>query len=246
MGASLLGCIEGYLYQWLHTYDHTIARFVTPSCFLKEKLVEHGHCPDRFVYVPNPICLEEYPPRYDHDGYFLFVGRLDKGKGLFSLLEAVKRARGGRLWVVGEGQARESLEAQVAQEGLEVAFLGYRMGDELRKLIAGSMFTVLPSEAYENCPYSLLESLALGKPVVGSRIGGIPELIDDGVDGLLFEPGNVVALAACIQRLLDRREDLPEMGRRARLKIEKRYNMSLHYQRMMEVYRQVLSRDRGA
>ena len=102
------------------------------------------------------------------------------------------------------------------------------------------MFNILPSEWYENCPLSILELMAIGKPTVGARIGGIPELIEDGEDGLLFESGNADDLAEKLNYLLEKRSRCVEMGSVARRKVVSDYNSDTHYERVSNVYTRLI------
>jgi glycosyltransferase involved in cell wall biosynthesis len=102
------------------------------------------------------------------------------------------------------------------------------------------MAVVMPSIWYENFPYSILEAFALGKPVIASNIGGMPETVVDGETGLLFEPGEVNDLAAKLEYLLANPEAGSQMGRNARKMVETRFDAESHYRRLMEVYSRVL------
>lgn len=241
LAASLLNCLEMYLHKSLHIYEKNIDLFITPSDFMRRKMIEFGMAGRKIVHIPNFIQASRYQPSYRYGGYFLYVGRLIEIKGLFTLLKAMKRIRGSKLYIVGEGELRPQLERYAIRAGMEnIRFLGYRSGEELNSLIRNSMFTVLPSEWYENFPMAIMESLALGKPVIGARIGGIPELIEEGVDGLLFQPGEVEDLTVKINRLLEKKHLLAEMGKAGRDKIERKYGAEEHYRHMMELYSRVL------
>jgi len=136
---------------------------------------------------------------------------------------------------------RGELERFVGNACIEnVRFLGHLPDDSMASVVREAMFTVVPSEWYELFGLVIAESFAWGKPVIGSRLGAVPELIDDGEDGLLFEPGNADDLAEKIRHLIDNQHLLGEMGRRAREKVEIRYNPQLHYQRLMDIYRSVI------
>ena len=131
--------------------------------------------------------------------------------------------------------------AQDAENIKNVSFLGYKSGEDLHSEISRSAFAVVPSECYENNPLSILEAFALGKPVIGARIGGIPELVKDGQTGYTFESGNVRDLQEKIEALSKMRSDITEMGRTARQFVEKEFNPEIHYQRLMEVYQAILA-----
>jgi glycosyltransferase involved in cell wall biosynthesis len=104
------------------------------------------------------------------------------------------------------------------------------------------MFTILPSEWYENCPMSVLESMARGKPVVGARIGGIPELVRHGETGLLFESRNAEDLAECLQYMIDHPDKRRRFGTAARERVVTEYNPTLHYDRIMAIYDDVIAK----
>jgi len=235
--ASVLGCVEAYFYQFLKTYKKTIDLVITPSKFMRDKMIEFGVDLCRIEHIPNFVDVTGYRPNYDFEDYFVYFGSLVQNKGLHTLLKAMKAISGAELKIIGEGEIEDDLKQMVEKESIHNAhFIGYKSGDELVSLVRNCMFTVLPSEMFENCPFSVLESLALGKPVIGANIGGIPELIEDGVDGLLFEPKSVRDLSLKIQFLIAHKDRLPEMGNLGRLKIEKQYNPETYYKRMIKIY----------
>ena len=134
-----------------------------------------------------------------------------------TLIRAVRRLP-TKLVIVGDGPEKATLEKYVASEAISNVFLaGYKSGEALRSLIRGARFTALPSESDETFGHTILESFACGKPVIASDIGAIPELIKDGENGLLFQPGNVAELEAGISRLLADPGKISEMGRNGRL-----------------------------
>ena len=157
------------------------------------------------------------------------------------MIRSVSELRSTELLIAGSGPFGDSLKKLCNSLGADnISFVGHLSGDEVVRFISGAKFVIVPSEYYENCPLSILESMALGKPVIGASIGGIPELIDDGVDGILFEAGNVEDLRSRIKRLAEDKKLSVSMGRKARQKIFDFYNRELHYQRITKVYEEVL------
>jgi glycosyltransferase involved in cell wall biosynthesis len=155
----------------------------------------------------------------------------------------MKDLEGVELRIIGEGLQRAQLERMAGERSPDnIRFLGPLYGDDLKEILAGARFVVVPSECYENCPFSVLESLAMGKPILGAAIGGIPELIDDGTDGLLFRPGDPDDLRDKIRRLHGDDERLIAMGRRARRKAEERFGWESHYRKLTAAYRRVTER----
>ena len=238
--ASLLNTAEMYAHRALGLYRRGIGLYLAPSRFLMNKLREDGTPKGPVVYLPNAIDAGQYRPRYDNDGYALYFGRLSPEKGVHTLIRAMRELPEVELRIIGDGLQRDQLQRMVREENLtNVRFLGPLYGDALKKVLAGARFVVLPSECYENCPFSVLESFAMGKPVLGAAIGGIPELIDPGSDGWLFRPGDSADLREKI-RLIGREDrDLGAMGQRARQKAERCFGLESHYQRLIGAYRRV-------
>jgi glycosyltransferase involved in cell wall biosynthesis len=170
----------------------------------------------------------------------LFVGRLLHGKGLSLLFEAIARLRGRKLDVrasiVGDGPAREGFEGSARRLGLSdhVRFLGAVGQDDLTGLYARADVFCLPSFA-EGIPVVAMEAMAMELPVVTTRIMGIPELVEDGVHGLLVPPGRVDRLTDALERLIRSPDERRRMGRAARWKVEQDYDVARSAVRMRQV-----------
>lgn len=242
LSASMLNSVEMYLHHALGWYDLPDV-YITPSDFMRRKMIEFGMPSEKFVHIPNFVDADKYGYSDTTDDYFVYIGRLVSIKGVATLLRTMARmqSQSVKLAIVGDGPQRSELESLKIQLGLEnVDFLGYQSGEKLEALIASAMFSVLPSECYENCPMSVLESMAMGKPVIGARIGGIPELISHGEDGMLFESGSVDDLADKIDYMLTDPQRCQEMGMRAREKVVVHYNPKVHHRQILAVYQQLL------
>jgi len=233
---SLLNTIEMYLHHKIfHIYD-LVDVFISPSMFLKNKVEEMGF-KGKIIYLPNFVNLEDYRPQYDwQENSIVYFGRLSKEKGLFTLIEAMKGLN-TKLKIIGEGPIKEGLELRVRSLELKnIEFLGYKAGDELKDEIRKSMFVILPSEWYENNPRSIIEGFALGKPAIGARIGGIPELVKDNETGLTFEPWNADDLKRRILQLIENPSEISRMGKNARKMVNEELNPDIHYEKLMEIY----------
>lgn len=240
---SLLNTIEMYLHhKVLHIYD-LIDVFISPSKFLKNKTEEMGFR-RRIEYLPNFVHHEEYQPNYQWtEKSIVYFGRISEEKGLLTLIEAAKLCPDITLKIIGDGPLRENLESNILSAGIKnITFLGYKTGDDLKMEIRKSMFVVLPSEWYENNPRSIIEGFALGKPVIGSRIGGIPELVTDNETGLMFESGNVEDLRVKIIQLFHNTKEIERMGRNARRLVENEFNAEKYYKSLMDIYHQALAK----
>ena len=141
------------------------------------------------------------PKAVSTDKYFLFFGRLSYEKGVKTLLKAFKNLPECRLKVVGTGPKENELKAYAKENVMRnVDFLGYKTGMELTDLVSNAYFVIVPSEWYENNPMTIIEAYSVGTPVIGARIGGIPEIVVDGKTGFQFESGNVDDLRAVIEK----------------------------------------------
>lgn len=137
------------------------------------------------------------------DRYLLFAGRLSLEKGCKSLIEAFIKLPDVKLKVAGTGPEEEALKKRVEESGASnISFLGYKSGDELQSLIRGAQYMIVPSECYENNPLSVVEAYSAGVPVIGARIGGIPEIVEEGVTGFCFESANTSDMAATVSKAM--------------------------------------------
>ena len=239
--ASILACLEAYVHHWLGTYQQKIDRFIAPSKFIRQKMIEFGFSADNIVYLPHMIDLMHFRPATSPGDYVLYFGRLSGEKGLPTLLKAMTRNIDVSLKIAGEGPLEDNLKAFVRQNQLtNVEFVGYQSGEAFHDLIRNSALVVVPSEWYENAPFACYETMALGRPVIGANIGGIPELVQEEETGLLFESGNVDELAKKIGFLIDHPALQVEWGHNARRKVEKMYNADNHYHATMKIYHRVL------
>lgn len=192
---SLLGTIDGYWWKYSKAYSYVDA-FICCSEFLKVKLDSQKKFRNHTIALHNFKGIKPIENVVKKD-YVLEFGHLSRDKGTDTLIEVAKMMPDTKFVFAGYGPSTEKM---VGIENIE--YVGFKTGDELERLVAEAIITVYPSEWYENCPFSVIESILLGTPVIGSRMGGIPELIDEGVNGELFEAGNVSELKEKISKLI--------------------------------------------
>lgn len=242
--ASFIVMFEEYIHRLLGLLK-IVDYFITPSRFMRDKFIQYGFPVDKIMHIPNFININKNNET-EQDGeetYILYGGRLSYEKGLKTLIRAFSLVKGTRLLIAGDGPLRQKLEEEVDENRWSrIEFTGHQNRETLLKLIRGAIFVTLPSECYENFPYTILEAFAEAKPVLGSQIGGIPELVKHRETGLLFEPGNAHDLAEKIKWLLDHPEERREMGMRARELVLEKYNPHLHYKQLIKIYKKALER----
>ncbi|MBN2440483.1 MAG: glycosyltransferase [Spirochaetales bacterium] len=238
---SMVVAMESYLHHFvLKTYKY-VRYFICPSRFLMKKVQEMG-LKGTFFHVPNYLdCGRILPSVTWKERTIVYFGRLIKIKGLYTLLDAVKHIQHIHVNIIGDGPLKRDLLDKIKKESIKnISFLGYKHGEELQEEIRKAMFVILPSEVYENYPYSIQESFALGKPVIGSHIGGIPELCKEKETGLTFNPGNSKELRTKIEYLLADPAKITEMGRNARSFIENINDPGAYYQTLLAIYKTAL------
>ncbi len=248
LAKSIIASLEMYLHHKIFDIYDNIDIFISPSMFLKCKLEEMGFRKE-IVYLPNFIDMkkfEQFKEVKTTDNSIVYFGRLSFEKGLWTLLEAVKILNAKvriKVKIIGDGAIRGELEGRVKDDGIDnVRFLGYLKGERLYSEIRKSLAVVLPSEWYENNPISAMEAFALKKPLIGSRIGGIPELVKNGETGYTFEPGNAEDLSEKIKKLLLDDALRIKMGHNARRFVETKLNPEKHYNGLMIIYQQAMEK----
>lgn len=181
---SAVGTMEAVYWNLRGTYKY-IDKIICCSEFLKSKMDTNPIFKDKTVAMHNFI---DTAPSIDvvKKDYILYFGRYSQEKGVKTLIEAAKRLPDIKFVFAGNGDLKEQIEAVE-----NITNVGFKSGDELDKLIREAKFSVCPSEWYENCPFSVMESQERGTVVLGAAIGGIPELVIDGENGLLFQSGDV-------------------------------------------------------
>ncbi|MEI7063663.1 glycosyltransferase family 4 protein [Dickeya chrysanthemi] len=211
---------------------------ISPSEFLRGQLIRK--LPNaRIEVIVNGIDDDLTKETVEDEGYFLFIGRLSREKGVATLAQAHQQMRNKiPLKIAGNGPLYNDLVAWFPN----AEFLGYKQqGAELNTLIKQARAVIVPSEYYENCSMSVLESMAFAKPVVGGRIGGIPEQIRDNIDGVLFEPGNIQALADVLDDLALHPQKAQKMGLSARQRLSEKYSLDKHTASLLALYQEIIN-----
>jgi glycosyltransferase involved in cell wall biosynthesis len=234
---SLLNTVEMYLHHGLLDIYNSIRCFIAPSQFLKRKVESMGF-KKPVVHLMNFIELQEVALASEvEERSIAYVGRLSPEKGVMTLVKAARLVPDLTVKLIGDGPERAALERAAAAAGMRnVRFLGHLSGEALRGEIRSATCAVLPSECYENNPRAVLEAFALGKPVVGSRIGGIPELVQDDVTGITFAPGDARDLADKLSFAISDGARLARWGASARSFVESACSAETHYRGLMAIY----------
>lgn len=219
------------LHRAIGTFDQ-VRRFVAVSEFVRAKHIEAGIAHERIVVKPNfawPATRREGP-----GSYFLYLGRLSREKGVDTLLKAWRPAL-GRLLVAGDGPEISRLKA-LAGEGVE--FVGAVPPDRAKRLVAVARALVVPSRCYEGFPRVVPEAYTAGVPVIASRIGALPEVVQEGITGVLAEPDDPASWTEALERLLDDKTSL-RLGEGAYRAWAERYTPEVNLRLLEALYASV-------
>ena len=228
--ASLLSCMEAFYWN-RKKLSGTTDTFISPSAFLKTKMTEAGYSPQQIAVVPN-FMPQKLTPESVKGDYYCYVGRLTTEKGIDTLLRAAASLP-FRLKIIGGGPLTDVCRQQYPQDHIE--FLGRMSPAELYPVVRKARFVVLPSIWYENNPFSLIEALCMGTPVLGARIGGIPELITEGKNGYLFASGDVRGLQEKISLFFSKDGQQMEAEKIA-VEANEKFSPNVYYRQLMAIY----------
>lgn len=236
---SLLLSAEAYYHKWKKSYE-AVDMFIAPSAFIAG-VAEPRVGKQKLTVLHNGIDVTKYTPSRADEGYILYLGRLSHEKGIQTLIKAhaaMSLNPKPELRIVGTGPLEAELRT-AAPAG--VSFTGYCSGEALLNHIRMAACLVIPSEWYENCSMTVLEAMASGKPIIGSRMGGIPEQVEDGVNGFLCEAGKVPDFAAALDKLMASPELRRRMGEAARAKAEAQYSLEEHNRKLLKIYETLIT-----
>mgnify|MGYP000980374880 CR=1 FL=1 len=215
-----------------------VDRFLCPSKALADTMVRFGVPHDRIEHLPNFVEAPPGPEPLTPGAGWLVAGRLTEEKGVHIAIEAARQLPEHPLWICGDGPWRGRLE-QKARGMPWVRFLGHRPQEEIASLLGEVRLAAVPSIWPENFPYAVTEAQAAGRPVVASAIGGMPEMIDHEVDGLLVPPGQAQALAEAVRGLLQEPGRASRLGQAGQRRVRERLAPLSHLQAVEAHYFQV-------
>lgn len=226
--ASLLAYEESQ--KWTkERLEACVDRFICPSQFMADKMIQGGFDKNKIYTLCNFIdagkCVKE---DYTKEDYYCYIGRISHEKGLKTLITAASQLP-YKLIIIGKGPLEEEMRKQA---GPNVEFAGFRQWDEIKRIVGQARFSVISSEWYENNPLSVIESQCLGTPVLGTRIGGIPELIKENITGMCFESKSVSDLKDKILKMYATPFNYAAIAQEA----QKRYDSETYYKQIIKHY----------
>lgn len=240
---SLLSAAEAYLYKWKKTYQK-IDLFITPSAFYKRKIEEAAITTSPVIHMKNFLPAKSvYQAVEENDSYFLYFGRLSKEKGIMTMLKAYQESGlENPLYLAGSGDLEDEIQEYISCHQLKdrIRLMGFLSGEVLQRIVQRAKCIVLPSEWYENGPYTIMEAMAQGKPVIVSSNGGLPEIVENGETGYIARPKDTASLAECMKKMAGlSREEYRIMGERAVANAKRDFDADQYLKKLVQYYEQV-------
>lgn len=237
--ASALAMVEMYVHKFMKVYEKNVDCFISPSHFLKDMIADWGIPVKRIEVVRNFVDTASITPNYSSKGYILYAGGLYPEKGVDILLDSLANFEYDfSLQIAGTGPELSALQHQATKLNLQdnITWLGHLSGSDLSTTIANAAVVVVPSRWYENCPYSVLEAFAHGKPVIATSIGGLPELVQPDSTGWLFSLNDSTGLRTALEEAVTNPEKRIEYGSAARSWVETNASPDSHYKKLNAIY----------
>ncbi|MDI6743472.1 MAG: glycosyltransferase [Smithella sp.] len=243
---SVVMAAEMYFRNAFFSPVKNLAGVIYVSNFAKQKHLQYNV---GFSKIPD-IVLHNFGAEKNSDflaqnkrSYFLYFGRLSHEKGLRTLIDAFRQMPDLPLRIVGNGQEEQELIDYVRSNKIKnVEFMGFKTGDDLKKLVSAASFVIVPSEWYENNPMTVIEAYSMGVPVLGAKIGGIPEILPDGKTGFLFTPKDVADLKNVVTRARKLNAlEYKAMSDNTLRFADDNFGERLYYQKLIDFYEKVVS-----
>jgi glycosyltransferase involved in cell wall biosynthesis len=238
---SLAYCIRSAVARKMSFFRDNITIYIVPTQFTKLRLIEAGFQEKRIILLRNMVVTRGEPIDSSKGRYVAFAGRMSPEKGVDTLLSAAKKLSGIPIHLAGEGPMIDRLRKNAPSNAY---FLGLLQDEEMSTFYRGARFLVVPSQWYEMCPLVISQAFAHGLPVIASRLGGLTEIVEDGVTGLLFEPRNSDDLASKIKLLWNKPPLCREMGELAYARTIEELGEDVYFDRLMAVYKKAIEMNR--
>jgi len=223
------------------TFKEKIDRYIALNSFTKSIFVKAGFDEQKIIVKPNSASADSSTFNKNPENYIIFAGRLSQEKGAFTLLKAAAKVPSLPLKILGSGPLENEIKKFIADNNLNhIELLGYQPQKQFEKYLVDALITILPSECFENCPLTVINSLYLGTPVIASRTGGIPDFVPEEKAGWLFTPGNVDELTQKLQMVENNKEKIIKMRTQVREWGVEQFSPETNYKRLMKIYEEIM------
>ncbi len=245
IGVSIASAVESYYHDYKDIFRKNVKTFLFESEFMLNKTREFWDGKEfNTAFLGKPFDATAIKASGVYGDYILYMGRLSDEKGVDILIKAMQLVPSAKLKIAGDGNYMSRLKQLAKELGCDnVEFLGMVVGDELKKTISESLCVVVPSLWYENFPYVMTEAFAMGKAVIGSDKGGIPEYIKHGKNGFVYHSNNVNELSECIRSICSDASVPVSMGAEAKSMADEMFNDPVFYNRLIKIYQDAIRLD---
>lgn len=223
--------VRSKIANWAGWFRNIPSRIIVMSKYSRERLIGAGFSADQIALIPNVVSMPACP--HKKKTYAVYVGRLSIEKGVNLIIKAAERLPDIDFRIAGDGPLMDALKQGAPQN---VHFEGWLSKEECMELYSGALFAIAPSICYETFGLAAADAMAHGLPVIASNLGGLAEIIDDGVNGLHFRVGDVDDMCQKIYDLWHSPDRAKKMGELAHIKVRDEYSESVYYERLKETY----------
>jgi len=238
LSAKIGNYIDFYFHKIMKTYDRGISLYLFASNFMANETERRWKNKSyKWDILRNPYNSKKNTPNYSNEDYCLYFGRLSDEKGVDVLIKAIKISSHCKLKIVGDGPYKKYLEKLSSKNDNKIEFLGEVWGNELERIIKNSKFIVCPSIWHENFPYVIIQSQSFGKAVIGSNVGGIPELVDHNISGFIYQYDNYKILSNYMDKLWIDNELVIKMGKNAKKSADNEFNDDIFFEKLISIYK---------
>jgi glycosyltransferase involved in cell wall biosynthesis len=230
-----------YFHKLLGTWKNKIDIYIVLSIFAKKMFIKGGLPKNKLIIKPNFVVNKNFDDLDKRRKYVVFVGRLSAEKGVKFLVETFQDLPDIQLKIIGDGPLNNDIQDYIRNNNLKnIHLAGYRNSIEVNRFMKSARFLILPSLCYEGFPMVICEAYSLGLPVLASNLGSLPELIVDGVTGLLFNPGDKNDLKYKIRKLWHSDDFLKSMGMSAKSEFERKYSGDINIVHLLKIYKHAI------
>lgn len=240
LAASFAQVATFKFHRRMKLYERFVDLFLCPSNYMKQQMILGGFPEKKLRVLPYGIDVQRIEISNAHKKYALFVGRLSQEKGIETIISIAKILPDITFKIVGRGSEMERLH-RLGDRCPNLEFVGFRMGDELKQLYRDATVVLIPSRVHEVFPLITLEAMSVGKPVIASRVGGLPEIIEDGVNGFLVSPLDLHGWTEAVMRVFYDDDLQQHLSRGARECVEKRFSLDDHHRKLLMYYEEAIA-----
>ncbi|MBV4356369.1 glycosyltransferase family 4 protein [Pinibacter aurantiacus] len=227
------------VHKFIGTWKNLINRYILLTDFSKNVIINSAlTLPNDKVTIKPNFVFDNGVGQDEREDFFLFVGRISIEKGIVTLLEAFSKHTKEKIVIVGDGPERARLEQQY-QSFDNIEFAGQKSKNDVLNFMKKCKALIFPSIWYEGLPFTIIEAFSTGTPVITSRIGSMKDLVNDGFNGFLFEPGNAAQLVEILETFGNRASS--HIYHNSRLTYLSKYTPDVNYEMLMTIYQQVLN-----